>query len=59
LIKLSNCAKLKDNKFLNANNNENNNDILFNKTMSSINETMIKSDEKVDETFNLDKAVML
>jgi len=59
LIKLSNCAKLKDNKFLNANNIGNNNDILFNKTMNSINETMIKSDEKVEETFNLDKAVML
>ena len=59
LIKLSNCAKLKDNKFLNANNIENNNDNLFNKTMNSINETMIKGDKKVEETFNFDKAVML
>ena len=59
LIKLSNYAKLKDNKFLNANNIENNNGNLFNKTMNSINETMIKGDKKVEETFNLDKAVML
>jgi hypothetical protein len=60
LIKLDNCAKLKDNnKFLNSNNVGNTNDILFNKTMNLLNETMVKMEQKVDETINLDKAVML
>jgi len=59
LIKLDNCAKLKDNKFLNSNNIGNSNDILFNKTMNLLNETMVKIEQKVDETINLDKAVML